>query len=64
MKTIIVEYCVGCPFFHPDYSGFMHRAECWLDIDIMPSMGEIPSHCPLRTESDYQIKISQQAEYK
>lgn len=57
MKEITVRHCNKCPFFHEDYSGISHRAECWLDIDIMTSMDIIPTLCPLRHESEFQIKL-------
>lgn len=49
-KIVEVSYCTQCPFYHEDYSGIDHRAECWLDIDVMPKRKEIPFQCPMKTK--------------
>jgi len=55
--TIKVTHCGKCPFFHEDYSGIAHRAECWLDIDVIPTMDTIPYSCPLKKKGPVKVEL-------
>ena len=57
MKTFEIKRCGVCPFFHEDYSGIEHRAECWLDVDIIPHMKRIPYQCPLKKYETVEVKL-------